>query len=161
MTKPSITIRRARTIKANELAALILDKDPWKTLGTTMKDVRVSAKTMSTARYVVAAYDGKKLVGLASLQMGFLGGGYLALLAVHDGYRSHGLGRRLLKESERVVFDKYKNYYLCVSSFNKRAIKFYRELGYKKIGVIEDLTITGLDEHLYRKTTGPIRGKRK
>lgn len=161
MSAPKITIRRARVVKAKDLAALILHTDPWKRMDTTMKDVRASAKAMSTARYVVAAYDGRKLVGVASLQMGFLGGAYLNLLAVHDGYRSYGIGRKLIAESERVVFKKYKNFYLCVSSFNKRAIKFYRGLGFKEIGLIRELMIRGHHEHLYRKTKGPIREPRR
>jgi [ribosomal protein S18]-alanine N-acetyltransferase len=54
------------------------------------------------------------------------------------------------------LFKEFQNVFLCVSSFNKKAEKLYRKLGYKKIGVLEDFFVTGYDEIIFRKSRGAI-----
>jgi ribosomal protein S18 acetylase RimI-like enzyme len=45
---------------------------------------------------------------------------------------------------------------MCVSSFNKKAQKLYRRLGYEKVGVLKNFIVNGHDEILLRKTMGPL-----
>jgi ribosomal protein S18 acetylase RimI-like enzyme len=62
---------------------------------------------------------------------------------------------------ERRIFTKYSNVFLCVSSFNSIAQKFYKKLGYQIVGVLKNYLVEGHDEILMRKTTGPILEKQE
>jgi ribosomal protein S18 acetylase RimI-like enzyme len=81
--------------------------------------------------------------------------GYINLLAVKDGHRGHGIGAALLKFAEQRIFRDWPNVFLCVTTFNTDAQRFYQRMGYKRIGVIEDFIIEGAGEILMRKTIGP------
>jgi ribosomal protein S18 acetylase RimI-like enzyme len=54
------------------------------------------------------------------------------------------------------IFKISKNVFLCVSSFNKEARKFYLKHGYQNVGLLKDYIVKGHDEILMRKTTGPM-----
>jgi RimJ/RimL family protein N-acetyltransferase len=43
---------------------------------------------------------------------------------------------------------------------NRAARRFYERHGYREVGVLSGLIAEGIDEVLYRKTRGPIRGYR-
>jgi RimJ/RimL family protein N-acetyltransferase len=45
---------------------------------------------------------------------------------------------------------------MCVSSFNRRAARLYRRLGYERVGRLRDYVVAGQDEILLRKTLGPL-----
>jgi len=53
------------------------------------------------------------------------------------------------------------NVFLCVSSFNDGAQRFYGRLGYEVVGELRDLIVPGHAEILMRKTTGPYTEFRK
>lgn len=57
---------------------------------------------------------------------------------------------------EKEIFSTCANLFLCVSSFNPDAQKFYLKLGYEKIGVLKNYLVEGHDEILMRKTISPI-----
>ena len=57
---------------------------------------------------------------------------------------------------ENEIFPTNKNLFLCVSSFNPDAQRFYTRLGYEQIGVLKDYLVEGHDEILMRKTIAPI-----
>lgn len=159
MTKTKqIRIHRVRTVQAKDIEAMVLGSDPWRTLGFAKSDVRKIAKSMRT-KFVLGAFDKKRLVGFATLSFGFLGGAYLNLLVIDPEYRGAKLGTKLMQASEKIVFKKYKNFYLCASSFNKNAQRFYKRLGFTRIGKIDSFFLKEYGEFLYRKSTGPIRTK--
>ena len=62
----------------------------------------------------------------------------------------------MLKFAEELIFSKAPNVFLCVSSFNKKAQKLYRRLGYETIGKLKDYIVPGHSEILLRKTIAPI-----
>jgi len=53
------------------------------------------------------------------------------------------------------------NIFICVSSFNKGAIKLYDDFGFKLVGELNDFVKVGFTELLLRKTFGPIAGFKK
>jgi ribosomal protein S18 acetylase RimI-like enzyme len=51
--------------------------------------------------------------------------------------------------------------FICVSSFNPRAQRFYRRLGYEVIGELKDYIVDGHSEILLRKSIGSLTAFRK
>ena len=77
---------------------------------------------------------------------------YLALLGVKRNFRGMGVGHRLLETFERISRElKARNIFICVSAFNPRARKLYQSMGYRKIALIPDMTINGIDENILMK----------
>ena len=64
----------------------------------------------------------------------------------------------LLARAEKKIFKKAPNVFLCVSAFNGGAQRFYRRLGYARVGVLKDFVVRGQDEILLRKTIAPSLG---
>jgi ribosomal protein S18 acetylase RimI-like enzyme len=80
---------------------------------------------------------------------------------VKEGWRGRHIGEILMDFIENRIFDQYSNVFLCVSSFNTDAQRFYKKLGYQVVGVLENYMVNGYDEIIMRKTTGPIVKKSK
>ena len=70
--------------------------------------------------------------------------------------RKQGIGSKLMAFAEERIFREAPNVFLCVSSFNKEAQRFYIRLGYEQIGELKDYVVKGHSELLMRKTTGPL-----
>ena len=137
-------------------AALMAESDPWKKLG--LRE-RHCLKTFGAPfRETYAAREGKGLAGFVVITMYGTFRGYIQVLFVAPGYRGKGLGEELMKFAEKKIFARSPNVFLCVSSFNKGAQRFYRRLGYAKAGLLKDFLVKGSDEMLLRKTLGPLRG---
>ncbi len=81
---------------------------------------------------------------------GFLGSPYIAVLAVVAALRSRGAGAQLLRFAE-AQFSGSRHVYLCVSSFNVRALRFYEQRGYERVGEIPDFVADGFSELLMQK----------
>jgi ribosomal protein S18 acetylase RimI-like enzyme len=76
---------------------------------------------------------------------------YLSLIAVKKRYRNKGVGKALVNKFETIGFKNADRVFILVSAFNKTAQKFYRKLGYKKVGNIPDLYKNGVSENLLVK----------
>jgi ribosomal protein S18 acetylase RimI-like enzyme len=57
-----------------------------------------------------------------------------------------------------MIFAQLPNVFICASSFNPRAVKLYKSLGYELVGELKDYAVAGHSEILLRKTIGPIIG---
>jgi [ribosomal protein S18]-alanine N-acetyltransferase len=99
------------------------------------------------------------VAGIALVRRNFLAGDYLELFAVAPAARRKGLGACLLADLERRVFARTKNFFVCVSDFNRGGRRFYERSGYREVGPIPDLLVAGADEILLRKTIGPARAR--
>jgi ribosomal protein S18 acetylase RimI-like enzyme len=82
--------------------------------------------------------------------------GYLKSIAVKADWRGKKLGEQMMDFIEKEIFSSSKNLFLCVSSFNEDAQRFYQKLGYEQIGVLKDYLVEGHNEILMRKTIAPI-----
>ena len=76
---------------------------------------------------------------------------YLSILAVKEKFRNNGIGELLVNKFEAIGFKRADRVFILVSDFNKRARKFYRKLGYKKVGNIPNLFKVGVSENLLVK----------
>jgi ribosomal protein S18 acetylase RimI-like enzyme len=135
-------------------ATIMASSDPWKRLG---RDVEHTLRTVTNANSeVYVAADARDVVGLVIVVMNVpLIRGYVNALAVRDDYRNRGIGGKLLAFAEQRIFRESPNVFLCVSSFNSDAQRFYERMGYTRVGVIENFIIDGAGEILMRKTIGP------
>ena len=110
-------------------------------------------KMISKKQVYVATNKNDKCIGF----MGIINNGcfhkftYLVTLAVKKNYRKKGIGEALVSKFETIGFKRADRVFILVSDFNKIAQKFYRKLGYKKVGNIPDLFKAGISENLLVK----------
>jgi ribosomal protein S18 acetylase RimI-like enzyme len=142
-----------------ELCALMMSKsDPWITLG--MNYDMCSKAFEGDLKEVYIIRNEKEIVGFVILQIGGTFKGYIQTICIHEAYRGMGLGIKLLQYCEERILKISPNIFICVSSFNKGAIKLYERFGFKKIGELENFVKNGFTELLLRKTFGPMVGYR-
>lgn len=140
-----------------EIVQLLGESDPWRTLGYTIADWnRIFCPLPQGRDSYVAELDGR-VAGVALVKQKFLLGDYLELLGVAEWARQKGIGSLLLKHVERLVFERTKNLFACVSDFNQSARDFYKKQGYQEIGPMPNFLIPGSAEILLRKAAGPTR----
>ena len=135
-------------------AELMAASDPWRKLGLSREHCLKTLGVPFRETYMLKA--GGLIAGLVTITMYGTFKGYIQSLFVAEGFRGEGLGEELMAFAEKKVFTRSPNIFLCVSSFNKGALRFYRRRGYKKAGLLKDFVRKGSDELLMRKTTGPL-----
>ena len=136
-------------------ARLMAASDPWLSLGLSYPHCLKTLKLPFRETY--AARAGTRIAGLVTITMYGTFKGYIQSLFVAGDFRGGGIGAELMDYAEKFIFARSPNVFLCVSSFNKGAIRFYRRLGYKKAGLLKDFVVKGSDELLMRKTIGPLQ----
>jgi ribosomal protein S18 acetylase RimI-like enzyme len=161
MPKPiRVLIRLMRGKKeAEACAGLLAISEPWLTLRRGQKQNALKALTDPT-REAYVAINNKTVAGFALLDIRGPFRGYIHLLGVMPEWRNRGIGAKLIQHVEQRVFREHPNVFLCVSSFNREAQRFYKRMGFKRVGTIPDYIVTGHSELLMRKTRGPINGYR-
>lgn len=140
-------------------AELISGSAPWITLGITYDQTMDSLN--DPLHEVFAAYMNEEIIGVVITQEKGAFSGYIKSIAVKTSWRERHIGKVLMDFVERRIFTKCSNVFLCVSSFNSAAQRFYKKLGYQVVGVLENYLVEGHDEILMRKTTGPILEKKE
>jgi len=77
---------------------------------------------------------------------------YVGQIAVRQAYRGQGIGRKLLAFVEGIAFKDWPKLFLTVSDFNSGAKKLYEKIGYKEVGLVEDLFKEGIAEYIMVKS---------
>ncbi|MHC4155865.1 MAG: GNAT family N-acetyltransferase [Planctomycetota bacterium] len=77
---------------------------------------------------------------------------YVRQIAVRQEYRGQGIGKKLLSFAEEAVFKDSPRLFLTVTDFNSRAKRLYEKLGYKEVGLVEDLFKDGVAEYVMVKS---------
>jgi ribosomal protein S18 acetylase RimI-like enzyme len=140
--------------QARACARLMATSEPWITL---RRDQASAMRNLyHPAVEVYVATEDETVVGFIVLTMQGPFRGYIATVGVVPERRGQGLGTRLVRFAEERILRRAPNVFLCVSSFNHRARKFYRRLGYERIGELRDFIVPGHGEILMRKTAGPL-----
>lgn len=148
-------------------------------LSTNPKDFAVCARMMSVTDpwitlqmdygLCLKAFDGEyketyiieyenSIAGFVILQVAGTFSGYIQTICIDEAFRGKGLGKLLLGYCEKRVLKFSPNLFICVSSFNKGAMKLYYEFGFKLVGELENFVKEGFTELLLRKTVGPRVG---
>lgn len=155
-----LNIRRVSTqVEKTDCAEIMAGSEPWITLGMSMDQVMYSLN--NPLNEVFAAYVKDEIIGAIVIQTKGAFSGYLKSIALKPDWRGKKLGKQMMVFIENEVFSTCANLFLCVSSFNQDAQKFYLKLGYEKIGVLKDYLVQGHDEILMRKTIAPILERTK
>ena len=137
-----------------DAASIMVSSDPWMRLGF---DRAWSRRVLSNPdREPWGLWQDGRMAGflLLCFQGPFVG--YVQLLGVAADVRGQGLGARLLDHAERCIFERARNVFICVSSFNDGARRFYARQGYSEVGRLDNYLVQGFDEILLRKTLGPL-----
>jgi ribosomal-protein-alanine N-acetyltransferase len=140
--------------EARQCAKLMANSEPWITLRRTYENSLKMLRHPSREIYVAHVKD--EIVGFIVLIMSGALVGYIQTVGVVPEWRNKGIGSKLLKFAEDMIFSKAPNVFLCVSSFNRRAQELYKRLGYETIGELKDYIVPGHSEILLRKTIAPI-----
>ena len=126
--------------------------DPWARVNYSAMRFTAffAAREEGAQRYQILAAEA--LAGTMVVRQPWLHGPYLNLLGLLPGYDGHGLGEVAFgwfeAEARRAGF---RNIWLCVSSFNTGAERFYRRHGFEQTATLENLSFDGFDEILMRK----------
>ena len=131
-------------------ADLLANSDPWMHLGVRKEQL---IKTCQDPEYLVfIAHSDKIPCGVIIMDpRGIAGSPYIKSIAVASGQRSEGIGAKMVLFAESYYSKISRHMFLCVSSFNTRAQKFYIELGYIRVGEFENYIIEGESEILMHK----------
>ena len=129
-------------------AQVMAENDPWLTydfsFDTCSRILQWPGSTLFVGRFDAPA-------GFVLLHpRGFLGCPYIAVIAVVAELRGRGIGAQLLEFAEE-HFANSRHVYLCVSSFNSRARRFYERHGYAQVGELPDFIADGYSELLMQK----------
>ncbi len=155
MKKTKIFIKPLDTEQEiTECASFISNTEPWNILKITAEQLENTLRDRFYESYI--AYVGDEIAGVAIIQLKGVCTGYLKSIAVKEKFRKNKIGSLLMDYIEKRIFSIHPNVFLCVSSFNEGAKRFYIKRGYNEIGIIKDYVVEGYDEILMRKSKGPI-----
>ncbi len=122
--------------------------EPWKTLNE-----QIDFRRYIFLKQTYVCIDAGRVVGfiIFAPEPVFARGGYLRAIGVLPDMRRQGIGKILMAFAEAITAYHSQNFYLCVSSFNVKAQSFYKNIGYRKVGEIPGLTMSGATELIYWK----------
>lgn len=151
----SVEIRKLqRAHEAHECAQFMANSEPWRTLRRTYDDSIRILNDPSREVYLAVLKD--EILGFIILQMSGAFVGYIQTVGVMPVWRNRGIGCKLIKFAEERIFRETPNVFMCVSSFNPKALQLYKRLGYETVGELKDYIVPGHSEILLRKTIGAL-----
>jgi ribosomal protein S18 acetylase RimI-like enzyme len=132
--------------------------DPWLTLGRGF-DACLAACTSPLDVLEIAECGGERCGLVLVRPAGVAGAPYIVSIAVAPAFRSRGVGAALLEHVEASYRGRSRHLFLCVSSFNPRAQRFYERHGFEPIGTLRAFLIEEADEILLHKRLAPPPGR--
>ncbi len=160
MTGARIRIVPLRPSHVRACTEIVAASEPWRTLGEGIRFLPAGSRT-GVASYVCTVGGEPAGFVLFSPHPVFARGGYLRAIGVAPRFRRQGIGKKLLSFAEKTTARHSLNFFLCVSSFNRRAQAFYKSCGYDRAGKLPDLIMRGVSEYIYWKRLRPIPVKRR
>jgi ribosomal protein S18 acetylase RimI-like enzyme len=146
----SVTIAPATEEEREWTASLMARSEPWIALGASLEACRESCRDPEYLLYV-ARDEGRPRGAILLQRRGLASSPYVKSIVVDPEHRSRGVGAALLDFAEKLFREESRHLFLCVSSFNGRALSFYERQGYSKVGELEDYVIEGASEILMHK----------
>ncbi len=131
-------------------AGLMAESEPWITLQVSLEQCRTACCDPEYLLYI-AHLDGKPCGVIVLQRRGVAGSPYVKSIAVSADYRDCGIGDRLMEFAEDLFRGKARHIFLCVSSFNARARRFYERRGFQAVGEFKDYIVEGASEILMHK----------
>jgi ribosomal protein S18 acetylase RimI-like enzyme len=151
-----IRIRPARPAEARQQAAWIVALEPWRALGYRADRLGRWLGQRATAGWVKVATRTEprrpaRIVGIIVVQPQVLLGAFIALLAVPPEAAGQGVGRALVEETAARVLADQRWLFTSSDGENRTAGRFYRALGFVRVGRLPDLVVPGRTEILWRR----------
>jgi diamine N-acetyltransferase len=134
------------------VAAKIAAIEPWSAMNYSADGLArfLAIPDRGASRYLIEV-DGVE-AGAMSVRSPWLKGPYLELLALLPPFQRRGLGTTLMGWFEReAVKLGARNLWVCASSFNGGALRFYGRHGFAPATTLQGLVADGCDEVLLRK----------
>jgi [ribosomal protein S18]-alanine N-acetyltransferase len=135
-------------------ARMMVETDPWITLDIDY-DQCLKAFEGPFKEVFVLKLKAEPL-GFVIMQTQGTFKGYIQTLCISRDHRGTGYGTRLLMFCQNQILQYSPNIFICVSSFNKGAIRLYTKFGFELVGELKDFVKLGFNELLMRKTFGAI-----
>jgi ribosomal protein S18 acetylase RimI-like enzyme len=136
-----------------EVCALMMSvTDPWITLDMNYDQCLKAFEGGFREIYILGFHN--EIAGFVIIQVTGTFAGYIQTICIDKDYRNKGYGKKLLRFCEERILKISPNIFICVSSFNKGAIKLYYDFGFKLVGELENFVKDGFSELLLRKTVG-------
>jgi ribosomal protein S18 acetylase RimI-like enzyme len=153
---PPVRISRPGAALARGQAAWIAAIEPWRGLGYGPAALgRFLARKAAARKVWIARIGGREApTALVVAEDGFLLGGFISLLAVRPEASRQGLGRALVGRVEREIFPRRRWLFVSCDGKNAAALRFYKKLGFVRVGRLPDLIRPGNVEVLLRKPSG-------
>jgi diamine N-acetyltransferase len=160
----TVELERARLVRLEpgacaRLAASIVAIPPWSVMSYPEDAMArfLATSDGGAARYMIEIAGEE--AGAMSVRYPWLKGPYLELLAILPRFQSRGIGASILAWFEQEAHRHgARNLWVCASSFNARALHFYRRHGFQPAASLPGLVADGYDEILLRKF--PLGGDR-
>jgi [ribosomal protein S18]-alanine N-acetyltransferase len=145
-----IIIMPAKYPERQWAARILSESEPWITLGITYE--RCLKVCHDTGFEMFIAHLEHNPCGVIIMDpRGLAGAPYVKLIAVDPRYRNRQVGAALIGYVENLFRGKARFIFLCVSSFNIRAQKFYASHGFIQVGELKDFIIPGKSELIMQK----------
>ena len=127
--------------------------EPWRGLGYRADALGryLARKALGRGVWVVRVAAKGPALGIVVVDDGVLLGGFIALLAVRPESSGQGLGRALVEHVAARTFAARRWLYVSCDGNNAAALRFYRRLGFSRVGRLPDLVRDGRTEILLRK----------
>ena len=150
--EPLPRLWRATVASARAQADWICGIEPWRGLGYQAAALGRYLGRMARAGNVwLAGPATTRPQGIVVATDGVLLGGFIALLAVRPAAAGQGLGARLVAHVADLTFAKRRWLFVSCDAGNTGALRFYRRLGFARVGRLPDLVRYGRVELLLRK----------
>jgi diamine N-acetyltransferase len=134
------------------LAAAIVAMEPWSVMNYPAEALAafLARPDGGVCRYRVSLAG--TAAGAVSVRYPWLKGPYLELLALLPQAQNQGIGSSILAWLEEEALRlQARNIWVCASSFNTRALRFYARHGFHEAARLPGLVADGYDEVLLRK----------
>lgn len=154
MIDSSVISRTTDPGKIAICADMMSRTDPWARMGLSLDFCLRAFEGFFREVYILELDH--KLEGFVILQVTGSFKGYIQTLCVSESMRNKGLGKKLLEYAEARIHRISPNLFICVSTFNTRALKLYEDFGFSRVGILNNFLKEGFDEILLRKTKGAI-----
>lgn len=135
-------------------ASMMAAADPWLKLGLGYDQCLKAFDGPFKEVFVLKSEAG--IMGFVIMQTQGTFKGYIQTICIGAAYRGLGYGTKILEFCEGRISKYSPNIFICVSSFNKDAIRLYTKFGFELVGELKDFVRRGFTELLMRKTVGPI-----
>lgn len=135
-------------------ARMMAAADPWLKLGLGYDQCRKAFD--GPFKEVFVLKNEAEIMGFVIVQTQGTFKGYIQTICIGTAYRGLGYGTKILEFCEDRILKCSPNIFICVSSFNKDAIRLYTKFGFELVGELRDFVRQGFTELLMRKTVGPI-----